>query len=542
MPAPNAQYNIQELPLVMASGTKFGRYNKISDEATWNCIVSDGFLVPYAGYKRILELLPQAQGRGIYTSYRGNFILVVLGFSVYRLDYFSPNFFPIFLGNLQTDDDDVYIAENNNGQIVITDTSFIYVYDYINVTDPVIRSNVPGSLNPFVFTFQNPGYIAFADGQFLVACEGTTTWALSNFNDAYDWPTTAAFVGSLQSKPDYIQAVVPVPGGGHNVLVFGRNVAEMWQNTGNALFPYQKNSTFSSDFGCINPATIASLKNFIVWIGVNEQSGPVLMTLSGSQIESISTDGIDFKMGNLTNPDNCTGFLFQQDGHLIYQFTFEDDNLSYAYDFNTKMFFCVSDENLNFHIARQVVYYGPTNTYYFVSLSGGNIYEFNSNNPDAEYSPDNIGQIPRIRITAPLRLPSQRMFIIKSLGFTIEQGNQNIVSVTNVDSAIIYEDITTEDGDFITTEDGDMLATEMSTGGEPVASYTSSESKVYLAISRDGGTTFGNFYPLNMNPTGKFKSRFIWQRLGQANDAVFQVRFVGPIRWVCTDGLVEIYQ
>ena len=100
----------------------------------------------------------------------------------------------------------------------------------------------------------------------------------------------------------------------------------------------------------------------IVWLGVNEQSGPVIMYANGSTTKGISTDGIDYVLSNLTNPENCTGFLFRQDGHIIYQFSFLDDNISYAYDFNTGLFFNISDENLNYHIARQVVFF--KNDYY----------------------------------------------------------------------------------------------------------------------------------------------------------------------------------
>jgi hypothetical protein len=541
MPAPNAQYQVQEVPIQIAGGTHYGRYPKISDEQTWNCIVSDGFLVPYAGYKRVVELSSTAEGRGIYTSYRGNFILVISGQSVYRLNYNNGNFQSVFIGSLETNTGDVYIAENNNGQIAITDTHFLYVYNWQTPTTPVLESSAPGGgISPFPPT--NPGYISFQNGQLILASEGTTSWYLSEWNNAKSWPATAAFVGSIQSKPDFIQAVVPVPGGASNVVVFGHNVAEMWQSTGNALFPYQKNVTFNSDYGCINPSTIASLKDTIVWIGLNEQSGPVLMSSKGNTVTRISTDGIDFKIGNLTNPDNCTGFLFQQDGHLIYQFTFPDDNLSYAYDFNTELFFCVSDENLNYHIARQVVYFGPTNDYYFVSFNSGNVYEFNSDNPDAEYSPDDIGRFPRIRITAPFRLPTQRMFIVKSFGFTIEQGQPNIVTQETHTTPTTYTDLLTEGGDFIATEEGDLISTEATGGHVTTNSLTTSESKVYLAISRNGAESFGNFYPKDMNATGNYKSRLIWQRLGQANDVTFQVRFNGPIRWVCTDGLAEIFQ
>jgi len=546
MPAPNQQYEVQQIPLIMAGGTKFGRYPKISDEATWNAIVSDGFLVTYAGYKNILNLNSNQEGRGIYTSYRGNFVLVVIGFAVYRLNYFTPTFIPQFLFNLQTNTGDVYIAENNNAQIVITDTAFLYVYSYNGIDADTFYSSTGGGGTPFPSpgwpdTYQNPGYVSFQGGQIILALEGTTNWVLSGFNDALSWSATAPFVGSIQSKPDFIQGVVPVPGGANNVLVMGHNVAEVWQRQGTALFPFQKNSTFDSDYGCINPSTIASLKDFIVWIGTNEQSGPVLMVYNGGSVKQISTDGIDYQIGNLTDPTNCTGFLFQQDGHVLYQFTFPTDNISYAYDFETQMFFNVSDENLNYHIARQVVYFEPTNSYYFVSLNGGNVYDFNTAFPEADYGNGVIYPIPRIRITAPFRLPSQRMFIIKSLGFTIENGQPNIVTNNIVEGSTNVQ-LETESMLLICAENGDIICTELESSLTPEAYYTTSQSRVYLSLSTDGGQTFASYYPLDMNPTGVYRSRVIWQRLGQANDVTFQIRFVSPNRFVACNGEIEIYQ
>ena len=552
MPAPNASYQVQEIPLKITGGTHFGRYPKISVEQTYNMIVSDDALVPYAGYLNVLDVDSDLEGRGIYTSYRGNFMIAIFGTQVQKITYDSSHniFFAAQVGILQTNTGDVYINENNNSQICITDGVYVYVYNYSATAAVVFQSSQPGSDNMFDFPGQNPGYIGFQNGRLIISSEGTTNWFLSGVNedtlaqDATVWSTDVPYVGSLQGKPDFIQATVPVPGGSNNLLVFGHNVAELWQDVGNALFPYQRNSTFSSDFGCINPSTIASLKDYIVWIGVNEQSGPVLMVYEGNQVQSISTDGIDYKIGNLTNADNCTGFLFQQDGHVIYQFTFPDDNLTYAYDFKTKLFFTITDENLNYHVARQVVYFGPTNSYYFVRINGGNLFELNTAYDDANYGGGDIYPIPRIRITAPFRLPSQRYFIVKSLGFTIEQGQPNQVTYNTVYSDT-YQAITTESnqtGSIITTEDGLYICTEQEASQNPVAYYTTTQAAVYLSTSRNGGQTFGSFYPKNMNPTGDYKSRFIFQRLGQANDITFQLRFVGLTRFVVFDGEIEVYQ
>ena len=110
MPAPNAQAEVQPIPLVMVGGTHFGRYPKISDEQTWNFIVSDGFLVPYAGYKNVLTIASNNSGRGLYASYRANIMIAVFGTIVYSID---DKLAATFVGNLETTTGDVYISENN---------------------------------------------------------------------------------------------------------------------------------------------------------------------------------------------------------------------------------------------------------------------------------------------------------------------------------------------------------------------------------------------------------------------------------------------
>lgn len=529
MPAPNASQNIIEIPLNIAGGNKFGRYPKISIEQTFNMIVSDGFLVPYAGYKNVLNL-GSSVGRAIYTSTRANIMVVVIGYQVFSI---SPGISPTFLGNLAGAVGDVYIAENNNSQIAITDLINIYVYNW-SIGGPAGFAIATQSAN-----VPNPGYISFQNGRLIVADVDSTNWYLSALNDANTWPTTSNSVGTLQSKPDQVQAAVPMPGAGNNMLLFGHNVVEQWQDVGAALFPYQRSSTFNVDFGCLNASSIASLDRYVIWLASNEQSGATVMVCTGNKTESISTDGIDFKLAELTNPTNCTGFLYRQDGHLLYQFTFPDDNLSYIFDVETKLFFTVTDQSLDYHTARNVVFFNDQN--YFVSLKGPNLYQFGSQFTNYQYEPDDIQEIPRIRICAPIRFPDQRYRIFKSLGFTIENGRPNEQTVHNYYTNSGGTNICTESGTEICTEDGTNLGTEDDTLTLSNTITLSSE-RVDLSISRDGGESFGSSLGLNMNPVGKRKSRFIYQRLGQANDFTAQLQFHGFGRFVCTDGIVEVYE
>ncbi len=538
MPAPNNQQNLIEVPLKMVGGSEFGRYPKINNSQTWNFIVSDGFLVPYAGYAAAVELNPSGIGRGLYTTFNGDIMVAVIGNGFYKItqNTTTGQLQSFSRGLLDTFDGDVYIAENNNAEIVVTDGVYVYVYNWS--TDGNITKLTAAQYDYTIYS--NPGYISFQNGRFILACQNTNYWILSGFNNAFSWPIGASNpekVGSIQTKPTRAQAAIPVPGGGNNLLVMGTNVTESWQDVGAALFPYQRGTTYNVDYGCLNASSIAELDNLIVWLAVNEQSGPIIMYATGSQTKMISTDGISYVLANLTNPSNCTGFLFRQDGHMIYQFTFPDDNISYAYDFNTGLFFNVSDEKLNYHIARQVVLFG--NDYYFVSLNGGNIYRFGTQYTDAIYLIDGAAtpkEIPRIRITPPVRLPTQRYFIAKSLGFTIENGQKNIKTLLPVIPDIISQILATESYVEITTESGEPIGIAQT---EYVVNYSEA---VDLSISRDGGESFGSSWRLDMNPTGQRKSRFIYQRLGIVNDATFQLRFSGFGRFVCTDGVLEVYQ
>lgn len=542
MPAPFIKETIQEVPLKIVGGTHFGRYPKTSVEQTYNMIVSDDSLVDYAGYMSVASLASGGEGRGLYSSTVANIMIGVSGNQVVKIDE-SLVVHPIM--TIATSSGPVYIDENNKSQIAITDEVNIYIYNYSDGS----TTTVTGESLTIAFGFEViPGYISFQNGRFILAALNTQNWLLSALNDGTMWPTGASNVGSMQTKPDTIQAAVPFPGRGNLLFVYGSNVVEPWVDVGAALFPYNKQASYNVDYGCLNASSIASLGDKTVWLGANESSGPVIMFSDGNSIKEISTDGLDFKFSELTDPTNCVGFLIKVDGHLIYQFTFKSDNLSYIYDFDTQMFFTVSDENLNYHIARRVVFFN--NKYFFVSFNDGNLYEFGTQFTNYQYSETNIKQIPRIRICPPVRLPTQKYFIIKSLGFTVENGQPNSIQkfFFYAGEPIVIgadEDNVIGLGPFnfpiITSEDGIQIAAEQryQTG---ITEFDVSSEAVDLSISRDGGVNFGNQLRKNMNETGNRKSRFIYYRLGIANDTTFMLQFWGFGRFVAFNGIVEVYQ
>lgn len=559
--------NFKSIPLNIAGSSVFGRYPKINSEHTFNMFMSDNFLVPYAGYQiAINQSMLGSIGRGLHASTKLNRLVAVVDSNVYLINIFfdqnnqmSIDQTVVKIGTLATATGVVYIAENNKPQIALSDGSSIYIYD-------------PSLPTPFqqISTNFTPGYIDFHDTYFICAATNdntyspvaNNTWRLSAQNNGTSWPSGSANVGLLETKPDNTQAVVRFPSKGNMIIVMGETVTEFWFDTGAQLFPYQRTNQYSIDYGCLNPATIASLDELVVWLAANEKSGPIIMYSNGGMPQKITTDGIDYVFSQLTNPADSQGFLYRQDGHLFYHINFYTDNMSFFYDFNTNKFYQASDQNLNYFIANEVAFFN--NQYYFLSKNTGNLYAFDTiyttyQDTDADNNII-INEIPRIRTCHNIRLPSQEYFVVNDVGFTIETGETNyqmqdlgpINLITEDGKLLITEGgaifMLTEDGSFLEFEDGNLFLSEqvdptdfdflISEQDEIVATTP----RVDFSISIDGGAVFGSDFPYVLNPIGVRKNRLMWWQGGIANDLVCQFKFWGMGRFVATDGLVNIRQ
>lgn len=555
--------NFREFPLNIVGSSTFGRYPKISVEKTYNMFMSDSFMVPYAGYEIAVpseNFGTAAEGRAIFTSTKFDAIVVVMGNSVYLVNItFSQQLqkvtsFQVFkIGTLQTQTGVVYIAENNKPQIGISDGTAFYLYD------PTLTPSFQAVPIDFV-----PGYLTFHDTYFIMPATGTNSWRLSGNNDGTTWPNNQNSVGALQTKPDNVQAVVRFPSKGNMIFVMGSVVTEAWFDTGAQLFPYQRNNQFNIDYGCIQPATVAYMDEFVVWLAQNEKSGPIIMYSDGGMPKKITTDGIDYLFSTLQNPQDSQGFLYRQDGHLIYHINFYGDNLSLFHDFNTEKFYHASDQNLNYFIASEIAFIN--NQYYFVTKNNANIFAFGTAFTTYQ-DVDSLGnvtnnEIPRIRICKNIRTPEQDYSIINDIGFTIESGETNyqqqdlgeIILVTQDGHPLVTQGgflgLVTQDLNQLITQDGIELISQQNTQGTEATLIAQQRANtgftnlslphVDLSISDDGGATFGNEWAYYLPPIGVRKNRLMWWQCGISNDLVPQFKFWGMSRFVATDGVVNV--
>lgn len=533
--------NSQPVPVRIVGSSIFGRHPIISDERTWNMFISDDWLLNFAGYEQAAEILgTQAEGRGLFHSTRGNFLLAVFGSNIYRID---ANLGWSFLASIGTSVGEVFMDENLSSQICIVDGAasgtgapLAYIYNYSSgLSNPVRTVNFTGTPQNFTVnyvTYQNT-YFIFGNGN---TDASGSQWFIYQTGYNAITPTTAwdlAYVQTLtlQTKPDFAKACLRIPSHGNNLLVMGSTVCEIWTNVG-GLQVYQRQSSINIDYGVASVSTIDASDDMICWLGINEKSSPAIMVMTGGKATSISTDGIDYLLSTVRHPEDSTAMFYREDGHVFYILTFfnAQDNFTIMYDFTTQKFFDLTDWDFSYFPARRIAYFN--NDIYFVSLKQGSLMRLGTDITSMSPNGREVYEIPRIRKCDTYRLPGGDRFIVNQFSFTIENGvEQNIDLQFECDGYILGE---LSNGIMLCEDDVPMLVEE--------GSCEVYRPRIDITVSKNGGETFGNVNSYYMHATGHYKNQPRFNQLGEANQFTIQMRFWGFGSFVIANGMLEVRQ
>jgi hypothetical protein len=527
--------NAQQIPVRIVGSSIFGRHPIISDERTWNMFISDDWLLNFAGYNQAVDILPMGvEGRGLFHSTRGNFLIAVLGSNIYRIDPdlgFTP------LASILSSTGEVFMDENLSSQIAIVDgtnTAYIYNYGTTPATiGPIVFSGAPMGTTfiPNYVTYQNTFFI-FGNG--IMNASGSQWYVYqSGFVAPSTNPLQLNWVQTLtlQTKPDYALAALRIPGAGNNLLVMGSTVCEIWTQVA-GIQTYQRQSSVNIDYGVASVSTIDASDNMIAWLGINEKSSPAIMVMTGGRAEAISTDGIDFLLSTVQFPADSTAMFYREDGHVFYILTFFNpvDNFSIMYDFTTKKFFDITDWDFTYFPARRIAYFN--NDIYFISLKQGSLMKMGTNITTMSTDSQNEYEIPRVRKCDTYRLPGSDRFIVNQFSFTVENGVEPGVDFQFECDGYILGEVSSQ---IMYSEDDLPLLIE---GG----SCQIYRPKIDVTISKNGGETYSNPMPYFMHATGQYKNQPRFHKLGEANQFTIQMRFWGFGAVVIANGMLEVYQ
>jgi hypothetical protein len=370
-------------------------------------------------------------------------------------------------GTLSTSSGNCTIDENAS-QLAICDESSVYILTYSsNSFAKVTDVDLPIS-----------GSLTYIDGYFVVNQVGSGRFYISALNDGTSW--NALDFASAESSPDRLVRVINAVG---QLWLFGDRTTEIWTNSGNATFPFERIAGGKIEVGIMAPNTALPLDNSIFWAGQDENGRGVVYRAQGFSAQRISTSPIERKLQDISSPDDMTSFCYQQDGHVFYVLTGGGLETSLCYDLTTQIWHERAYLNQFGEYEQHRAYCGTTGFSKFLvgDRENNKIYELSLDAFD-----DDGDAILRERTYTHL-VDEQKRIRYNSLviGFEVGVGLQS---------------------------------------GQGIAPVVS------LSLSKDGARTWSDEYTTSIGAVGDYQKQVTFRRLGIAEQMTFRIRISDPVK------------
>lgn len=400
--------------------------------------------------------------RGLY--YSSDNVLYAVSYNVaYKLD---SSFTPTTIASLSTYEGPVSFADNG--------TTLVFV-DGVKGYGSTLGSSVA---NEFTDPdFKPADKVVFQDGYFIFNEKGTGRFFISGLNstdfDALD-------IATAEGNPDKIISIISDH---RDLWLFGTQSAEVFYNSGNADFPFERISGAFVEHGCAAAFSVAKMNNSVFWLGRDDKGDGIVYMARGYQPQRISTHAVETAIRGYTGIEDAIAYTYQANGHFFYVLNFPASDTTWVFDTATNMWHeRVSTVNGVFRKHRSHVHAFAFNKHIVGDYESGKVYEMS---PD--YLSDNGDEITRMR-TAPHVSNGLKLVSHKSFQLDMETG----VGLDGEDQ-----------------------------GSNP---------KAMMSYSDDGGSSWSSERLVSIGRIGNRKTRVIWRRLGMSRDRVYKIKITDPVR------------
>ena len=201
-------------------------------------------------------------------------------------------------GSLNTATGQVDLEENPT-QIMVTDGVSGYIFTKTTDTWQEITD----------IDFPIPSDLTFQDGYFIVTEKDTSKFWISGLNNGLTWD--ALDNTAVESNPDDL---VGLRSDSSNLWLFGKKVTEVYQNTGNAVFPFQRIAGAIIETGCASQHPIVEIDNSLFWLGSDENGDAIVWKTNGYAAQRVSTRAIERKIAESTDVTESYAWVYHERG------------------------------------------------------------------------------------------------------------------------------------------------------------------------------------------------------------------------------------
>jgi hypothetical protein len=317
----------------------------------------------------------------------------------------------------------------------------------------------------------NPQYVSFIDGYFVFSTD-SKKFIASDVNDGTSYDPL--YFGTAEADPDDIVAPFVFS---NQLIMFGSETHEVFQNIGGTAFPFQRLPGAVNDVGLVAPLSLQKFRTGFMFLGAGEYEDAAFYFSTGSRPERVSTEPIDNAVQAMSRSEQegCHSWSYSKDGHDFVGFQFA--TRTFVYDVTTGAWHerksTVSGVQISYRIESVVQAYGLTIC--------GDAYDGRIGKLDNDVYTEYGSQITREVSFLPLVAQAENIFVTA------------------------FE---------VTPESG--------TGNDDVE-----DPQIEMRLSRDG-QTWTDWTSRSIGKIGEYNQRCVWRRLGRMPRlAVFALR--------CTD-------
>jgi hypothetical protein len=406
-----------------------------------------------------------------------NTALVVIADTCYLMTatFTAPTVFPTLsltsVGTLQTTSGPVCIRDNNaGGYAVLVDGPYGYLYNistkaFAPITDP---------------NFLGSDTVAYIDGWWIFNKPGTQTFYTNK--QAYSTGFDALYFALKDAASDNLVAVIESK---ELLWLIGDKTTEVWYDAGGQYFPFQRIVGTLLQVGCKAKFSVARFGEGLMWFGRSERGENVIIKTQGFLEQVVSNPSFGNEVATYATTDDAIAYTYQEDTHLFYVLIFPTADACWVYDEQSGLLhkrLSYDPYAKKFHRHRSNCFMNFAGMRLVGDYQNGAIYQLTRNSyTDAGWP-----------LLAKRRAPhiwdkGQRGRVFMSslqLDFNVGVGNPSGM------------------------------------GANPVCT---------LAISRDGGRTFGDRTSAPLGAIGEYRTRTMWRKLGWGRDNVVDVEVIDPV-------------
>ncbi|TQV80318.1 hypothetical protein [Denitrobaculum tricleocarpae] len=324
--------------------------------------------------------------------------------------------------------------------------------------------------------------IKHLDGYFVFTRPNSGQFFISGLRDglAYD----ALEFATAEGSPD---GLVTAAEDHRELWLFGETSTEIWYNSGNVDFPFERTSGAYLERGCIAAASVQNLDNSLFWVGDDR----IVYRAEGYTPRRISTHAIEKVLTENLGLGDLTSFAYTQNGHAFYVLK-KPNVFTFVYDVATGLWHeRASHQREDYRVSTFVTAFDRL---LVGDDQSGMIYELDMGRSGTEGSDCVIA-----RAAAPPLWAEAMSATMNNLVIDVE-------------------------------------------GGVGLTTGQGSDPQIMLRYSDDGGHTWSNEKWRSMGRKGRYKRRARWDGLGQFRQRVLEVAISDPVGRIVLGAYAEMEQ